>query len=220
MPDYQSFTASCSLIAPRRRRDISGYLAPAKLWCVAACAVVVALLSACESLPRSQMNAQNNLRRFRAAAQHAVQCRAAAARKPSNQVLNEHMPLTDLDNATLTQMVDKKLATNSEIAALGSWTGDVNRCLEPLLREANVTIPSVGPIIEASWNSDTAVFVKLAHRQVTWGEAVISLKSNSTKMRADLIARGDQVAAEIGKLEQAQYDRRTAIITAVIGILP
>jgi hypothetical protein len=202
------------------------YLPPSKPWCVAACAIAMALLGACaDSESRSQMKAQKmqaqeNLRRFREAAQQAIHCRAEAARNSRYDVLNEHMPLTDLDDATLAQMTDRELATDSEIAALDSWTRDMNRCLEPLLREANATIPSFGPIVEASWDSDTVVFVKLAHRETTWGEAVIRLKSNTTKMRADLIARADQVSAQISKVDQTEYNRSTSIITSIIGVLP
>jgi hypothetical protein len=202
------------------------YLPPSKPWCVAVCAVAIALLGACaDSESRSQvkaqkMQAQEDLRRFREAAQQAVHCRAEAARDSRYQVLSEHMPLTDLDDSTLSQMTDKKFATDSEIAALDAWTRDMNRCLEALVREANATIPSFGPIVEASWDSDTVVFVKLAHREMTWGEAVIRLKSNTIKMRADLIARADQVSAQISKVDQTEYNRSTSIITSIIGILP
>jgi len=202
------------------------YLPPSKPWCVAVCAVAIALLGACaDSESRSQvkaqkMQAQEDLRRFREAAQQAVHCRAEAARDSRYQVLSEHMPLTDLDDATLFQMTDKEFATESEIAALDAWTRDMNRCLEALVREANATIPSFGPIVEASWDSDTVVFVKLAHREMTWGEAVIRLKSNTIKMRADLIARADQVSAQISKVDQTEYNRSTSIITSIIGILP
>jgi hypothetical protein len=201
-------------------------LPPSKPWCVAACAVAIALLGACaDSESRSQMKAQKmqaqeDLRRFRDAAQQAVHCRAEAAQNSRYQVLSEHMPLTDLDDATLSQMTDKNFATDSEIAALDAWTRDMNRCLEALVREANATIPSFGPVVEASWNDDTVVFVKLAHREMTWGEAVIRLKSNTIKMRADLIARADQVSAQISKVDQTEYNRSTSIITSIIGLLP
>ena len=70
------------------------------------------------------------------------------------------------------------------------------------------------------WNEAEAVFVKLAHRQIRWGEAVMLLQNDITKLRAELIARADQASAEIGKMELSQFNRRTAIINAVIGILP
>jgi hypothetical protein len=217
MSDQQFATNSWSSSAPSGRVKW-----PTSKWrCVAAGAVAIALLGACAaSLPQSRVDAQNSLRRFREAARDAVQCRATAARNPRYQILNQHMPLANIDDANLAQMIDQRFATNSEIAVLDAWTRDVNRCLERLLRDTNATISAFGPIIEASWNDDIAVFVKLAHRQIGWGEAVMRLKSNTTKLRADVIARADQVSAEISKMEQAQFNRRTAIITSVIGILP
>jgi chorismate mutase len=80
--------------------------------------------------------------------------------------------------------------------------------------------PALGPSLMASWNDDIALFVKLVHRRMSWGEAVMRLKNNRAKLRADVIARADQVSAELSKMERAQYDRRTAIVTSVIGILP
>jgi hypothetical protein len=219
MSDQQFLTNSLSLSAPRRRGGVKW---PAsKWWCLAPFAVAIALLGACAgSLHQSQIDTQNNLQRFREAARDAVQCRATAARDPRYQILNQHMPLANIDDANLSQMIDERFATNSEIAVLASWIRDVNGCLERLLRETNATISAFGPIIEASWNNDIAVFVKLAHRQMNWGEAVMRLKSNTTKLRADVIARADQVSAELSKMEQAEFNRRTAIITSVIGILP
>jgi hypothetical protein len=219
MSDQQFFTNSWPLSAPRGRGRVKWRAS--RWWCLAAFAVAIALLGACaDSLPQSRIDTQNSLWRFRAVARDAVQCRATAARNPRYQILNQHMPLANIDDANLSQMIDQKFATNSEIAVLDSWTRDVNGCLERLFREINGTIPAFGPIIEASWDDDIAVFVKLAHRQMSWGEAVMRLKSNTTKLRAAVIARADQVSAEISKMEQAQFDRRTAIITSVIGILP
>ncbi len=192
-----------------------------KRWRVAALAVTASLFGACTSSPlQSKLNTQNNLRQFRVATQRAIECRTKAAQDPRYQVLREQIPLTNIDAAQLSQMADQKFATKGEILALDSWTGDVNACLERLLREVDTTIPSFGPIIEASWNDDNTVFVKLAHHQTTWGDAIMSLKRNKTKLRTDLIARADQVAAEVTKMEQAQFNRRTAIISSVIGILP
>jgi hypothetical protein len=147
MSDQQFLTNSCSLSAPRR---IGGVKWPSsKCWCLAAFSVAIALLGACAgSLPQSQIDTQNNLRRFREAARDAVQCRATAARDPRYQILNQHMPLANIDDANLSQMIDRRFATNSEIAALDSWTHDVNECLERLLRETDATIPGFGPLID------------------------------------------------------------------------
>lgn len=197
------------------------YLPAAEWWCLGALAVTVPLLGACSgSVWQSERSTENSLRDFRAAAQRATECRALAARNPRYHILQEHMPLTDIQAATLSQMASQKFATKDEISALGYWTSDLNACLEPLLQKADATIPGIGPILEAWWDDDNVVFVKLVHHQVTWGEVVVRLRSNRTKMRANAIARADRVSEDISKMELAQFNRRTAIVSSVIGILP
>ena len=71
------------------------------------------------------------------------------------------------------------------------------------------TLPAFGPIIEASRDDDDAVFVKLAQHRLTWGEAVMRLKDNRTRLRASVVDRGDQVLADLGRAQQEQLGRRT-----------
>ena len=61
------------------------------------------------------------------------------------------MPVTDVDAAQLSHLTDQKIAAKYEILALDSWTGDVTAFLQRPLQEVDATIPSFGPIIEASW---------------------------------------------------------------------
>ena len=163
---------------------------------------------------------QDDLQRFVVAAQDAVGCRATAARNPRYLVLDRHMPLADVGSASLPQMLDRTLATGAEVSALDAWDHDVNACRERLLQVTDRTLPSFGPIIEASRDADDAVFVKLAQHRLTWGEAVMRLKDNRTKLRASVVDRADQVTAELGRAQQEQLGRRTAILSSVIRILP
>ncbi len=123
------------------------------------------------------LNAQNSLQRFRAATEKAIECRDRAARNPRYQSLDQRMPLTDIGAARLSQMADTRHATNNEIIALGAWLSDIDICRDRLLRSTDKTIPGFGPVIEASWNDDDVVFVNLAHHKVTWGEAIMRLRS-------------------------------------------
>lgn len=129
------------------------------------------------------------------------------------------MPLDDIGRASLLQMADPELVTSSEVAALDAWTGDLNACRERLLQVANKTLPAFGPIVEASRDDDDAIFVELAQRKLTWGRAVMRLKSTRTRLRADLIARADQVLGEARKLEQQQLNRRVTLLSTVVDIL-
>jgi hypothetical protein len=166
------------------------------------------------------LHTENSLRRFQKATQDAVECRAALARSPKYRILNQRMPLTDLDSASLWQMADLGLATKGEISALNAWIGDLKPCRDRLIEEVIVTLPGFRPTLEAGWNDDEAVFVKLAHHKVAWGEAIMALKSNATKLQTEVISRADQVLAEIEKQEETQISRRTAILSSIVGKLP
>jgi hypothetical protein len=163
---------------------------------------------------------QVDLQRFVAATNDAVACRAAAAQNPRYRMLDEHMPLTNIGSASLYQMANPYLATRAEISALDAWSHDLNACREQLLDITNNTLPSFGPIIEAGANEDDATFVQLAEHKLAWGEAVMQLRINSTKLRAALITRADQVLGELAKLEQEQLNRRTTILSSIIRIFP
>ena len=160
-----------------------------------------------------------NLQRFAAAAQAAMECRAAAARNPQYRILDRRIPLADVGAATLHQMADPDLVASSEVAALDAWLGELNACREKLLQAANDTLPAFGPIIEASRDDDDAIFVELAQHKLTWGNAVMRLKSTRTKLSADLIARADQTLGESRRLEQEQLNRRVKLLSAVADFL-
>ena len=183
--------------------------------------VAVLLLVGCSNaLSQSRLQAQDNLRRFRAAGQREINCRAAAARNPHYQILRQDMPLTNFAAITLSEMSNQNFATKNEILALNSWTSDINACLEPFIQETDATIPSIGPIMEASWNDENVVFVRLAHHRMKWGEAVTVLRTDKIKLRSDLIDRADKVSEELSRIELARFNRRTSVITTVLGILP
>jgi hypothetical protein len=195
---------------------------PAPRWRVAlAFTVAIPVLGDCGLDEAAKtLHTENSLRRFRDASQDAVECRAALARDPKYRILDQHMPLTDIDAASLSQMADLELATKGEISALNAWVRELKPCRDRLTQAIIITLPSFRPIFEAGWNDDEAVFVKLAHHKLAWGEAILALKSNATKLQTEVISRAEQVLAEIEKQEETQISRRTAIMGAVIGKLP
>jgi hypothetical protein len=169
----------------------------------------------------SQLERRNiglDLQRFVAAANDALACRTTAAQNPRYPILDERMQLTDIGSASLPQMTDSGLATWAQILALDAWSRDLNRCPEPLLQATYNTLPCFGPIIEAARDEDDATFVQLTEQKVAWGNAVMQLKRNRTRLRADLTARADQVLAELGK--QEQLNRRATLLSSIIRTLP
>ena len=191
-------------------------------WRQAVCLAALPLLSACvvPSQATGVQTTQDNLSGFAAAADHAAECRATVARDPAYRILRRHMPLIKLGSATLPQMADRERATGDEIVALDAWTRDINACRERLLQETDRTIPTFGPIIEQARNDDNAVFVMLARRELTWGDAVMLLMGNRTQMRSGLIHGADQVISDVARLQQAELGRRTTILNSIIRILP
>jgi hypothetical protein len=180
------------------------------------------LLAACavQSQIAAIRGTEADLQHFVAATNDSVACRAVAARSPRYRVLDERMPLTDIGAASLRQMADQRYASRVEIAALDAWSHDLDACRIRLLRVAYSTLPSFGPIIERAGNEDDATFVQLTQYKITWGTAVMRMKNNRTKLRSDLIARVDQVIAELGKIQQEQLNRRTTIFSSIIRIIP
>jgi hypothetical protein len=183
----------------------------------AACA-----LAAC-TLPQhnSRKNVRpDDLKRFEAAAQAAVECRAAASRDPRYSILVVHIPLDDIGKTTLPQMIDSHLATSDEVAALDAWTRDVGSCRDQLLQVTYTDLPSFGPSIEKAQDDDDSVFVMLAHHKLTWGQGVVRLKADRTALRASLIARTDELVAQTAAAQEEERNRRTTILSSVIRILP
>jgi hypothetical protein len=179
-------------------------------------------LAACTVLPgRSYtQTGEDDIERFRATVQEAVNCRTAAARNQRYADLDVRMPLADIAGASLPQMIDPHLATSDEIVALDAWTRDVGACREQLLTVTYATLPSFGPIIEKARDNDDLVFVMLAQHKLTWGQGVMRLKVNQTELRAALIARADEIVARIGKAEEEERNRRATILSSVIRSLP
>lgn len=64
------------------------------------------------------------------------------------------------------------------------------------------------------------MFVQLAEHELTWGQAIMRLRSNRTRLRADLIAHSDQVVAEVGQAQHEHLNCRATILSSVIRILP
>lgn len=189
---------------------------------VLAAGLMTASLDACSPMSESAAieSYLNSVAQFRIAADKAVACRNAAAESPRYQVLFRHVPLADIDAASLRQMADRSFATGEESALLGGWIESLNHCTRPLLQATAVTLPNLGPIIEASLNNDDAVYVGLVQHRLAWGEAVLRLKSNRTKMRAELLAGADRILEQSIERQQGTLNRRANLLSSVIRIIP
>ena len=180
------------------------------------------VLAGCAA-PEQQMNlmaTKRNLAKFISAAQDEAACSAAAGANPAYAPLRPHMPWEDIGQASLSQMTDQSHATDEEIAALDTLNRALAQCRNQLLAVTQSTLPSFGPLIEHGRDQDDAVFVKLAERKITWGDAVMALKANRTALRSDVIANAEKVDSNLDKMQQNQINRRTTLLSSVIRIIP
>jgi hypothetical protein len=185
---------------------------PAIAWALAACATSERLS------PRWTEPA--GIEQLQEAIRTATDCRVAAASNPRYSILVGHMPLDDVGKATLPEMIDPYLATSDEVTALDAWTRDVGACRDQLLQTAYANLPSFGPIIERARDKDDSVYVMLAHRKLTWGQAVMRLRADRTELRAGVITRAEEMIARVGAAQEEERNRRATILSSVIRIIP
>lgn len=113
------------------------------------------------------------------AGQRERDCRRSVAAKPEYQIIAKHMPLDDVNQATLTQMIDVNLSNSTEDLALDRWQRDMRACADQLIGMLRNTTPVLIPIIVTAWNKEDETLVLLVHRKIAWGDAVMRLKTQS-----------------------------------------
>ncbi len=196
-----------------------GVVAPMRGTCFGAALLALTACAVPPAPPYGQTDADNS-ERFRAAVQTAIDCRTTAARDRRYVDLGTRMPLEDIAEANLPQMIDPQFTTSGEIALLDAWTGDVGACRDQLLLVTYTTLPGFGPIIEQARDDDDAIYVMIARHKLTWGQGVMRLKVNRTKMRAALIAYADQINERTANMAEEVRNRRAMILSSVIRVLP
>jgi len=149
-----------------------------------------------------------------------IECRSSVSGTPEYRSLAQHMPLVNVNEATLTQMTDTSLATRTDYYVIADWQRDIGACRTRLLEVIERTDPLYVPIVLTGWNNDDQVLVLLAKRKLTWGEAVMRLRVN----RAETLTKvADQLAGSMAQLNQerqAALSRRASFINAVVGAMP
>ena len=149
-----------------------------------------------------------------------IECRSSVSSTPEYRSLAQHMPLVDVNEATLTQMTDTSLATRTDYYVIADWQRDIGACRTRLLEVIERTDPLYVPIVLTGWNNDDQVLVLLAKRKLTWGEAVMRLRVN----RAETLTKvADQLAGSMAQLNQerqAALSRRASFINALVKAIP
>ena len=149
-----------------------------------------------------------------------TECRSSVSGRPEYRSLAQHMPLVDVNEATLTQMTDTSLAIRNDFYVIADWHRDIRACRVRLLEVIEREDPLYVPIVLTGWNNDDEVLVLLAQSKIAWGDAVMRLRAN----RAETLTKvADQLARSMAQRTQereAALSRRVSFINALVKAIP
>ncbi len=184
------------------------------------CAAGLSTLAACHSVTTGMAPVDTVAPTVLAASRAADACRAEIAAKPRYALLAAHMPLDDIDRSTLAQMTDQRLITDAERAALFAWNEELRTCSDAALATAMRSLPAFAPIIMEARAENDAILALLAERKLTWGAAVVRLRTNRARALGKVADRATEMIVQLTRAEQAEEARRTSVVNALIGTLP
>jgi hypothetical protein len=176
--------------------------------------------AACAPAPAAMPNVEDVGPTVLAANRAADACRAVIAAKPRYALLAAHMPLDDIDRSTLLQMTDQQLITDAERAALFAWNQELRTCSDAALATAMRSLPVFAPIIMEARAENDAILALLAERKLTWGAAVVRLRTNRARALGKVADRATEMIVQSTRAEQTELARRTSVLNALIGTLP
>jgi hypothetical protein len=184
------------------------------------CAAGLSALAACHSVTTGMAPVETVAPTVLATSRAADACRAEIAAKPRYVLLAVHMPLDDIDRSTLAQMSDQQLITDAERAALFAWNADLRTCSDAALATSMRAVPAFAPIIMEARAENDAILALLAERKLTWGTAVVRLRTNRAHALGKVADRATDLIVQIARTEQAEEARRISVLNALIGTLP
>jgi hypothetical protein len=149
-----------------------------------------------------------------------VECRSSISAKLEYRSLAQHMPLVNVNEATLTQMTDTSLATRDDYRVIADWQHDIRACRDQQLEAIARAAPLYIPVVLAGWNNDDEVLVLLARRKLAWGDAVMRLRVNRAETLAKVADQLSRTMAQLNQEQQAALNRRVSFINALIGAIP
>jgi hypothetical protein len=152
--------------------------------------------------------------------QEAQKCRSSVASKEEYRALAIHLPLVEINHATLTQMADTSLASHADYSAISDWQMDIRACRDRVLGLIQDVDPRYVPIVLAEWNEDDEVLVQLARRKLAWGDAVMRLRSNRAKMLTRVADQLSKTTREQNQNQEAALNRRASFVNALVGTIP
>ncbi len=142
------------------------------------------------------------------------QCLVEVAAEPQFADLARHMPL-DGSPITIAQKANQSLPTPEQGKAILAWRARVAPCRESLDTATQGYAPDFVPALLRAQNASDAVWVKLAHRQVSWGSALQQIADIQTTSRERRQQVARQVESDLQQRHQAELAQQQAVINTI-----
>ena len=142
------------------------------------------------------------------------QCLIEVAADPQFAGLARHMPL-DGSPITIEQKANQALATPEQGKTILAWRSKVAPCREAVDMATEDYAPDFVPPLLRAQNASDAVWVKLAHRQVSWGSALQEIADIQTTSRERRQQVARQMEADLQQRHQSELAQQQAVVNTI-----
>jgi len=126
---------------------------------------------------------------------------------PEFVLLKNYIPINALD-PTLKQMSDRTFATPAQIQAIFATHSQARACRQALLNGLAQIVPSVVPILVASYNKNEDDLLALTERKMTWGDYTRRERDRATETQFDLQAEDSHIVSGLQQQHRAEIEQR------------
>jgi hypothetical protein len=178
--------------------------------------VAALLVSGCAT--HAQQLYKQTVEAYKAANSEAGQCVTSLSENPLFVPLSVHLALGN-SPPTLEQQTDSAVATPDEVALLLKWHVGLQSCHDQYLSVAQEKFGFMVPATQENYLSYDAIFLKLAQRQITYGEANQQLSqarvaAAARRSAAQRSAAGKEWEAELNQENREELAQRQAAFQA------
>jgi hypothetical protein len=141
------------------------------------------------------------------------QCLSEIAANPQYASIAKHAPL-DGTPASVAQKADESLATPQEAQTVLAWRSDIGQCRQTFTESAQRFAPAAVPALLEASNASDAVWVKVVHRQITWGTALQQAADIQAAIQAKGVEVEKEMQASLEQQNQTELAQRRAVAAA------
>jgi hypothetical protein len=136
-------------------------------------------------------------------------CMVGIAGKPEYAALVKHIP-NDISAATIEQKADQSLPTAPEAKSVLAWRSESLGCRQTFFADVQGFAPGMAPVLTKAYNASDQVWVKLVHREVSWGGAIQQLADIQVAGQEGTQAVAKEMTADLEQQHQAELAQRRA----------